>query len=90
MTTIDLTETETSLQPNGKLSMKLLEPNRTFHLSNSIELLGSIEFDNRTQSNSDKKMEQSNPLELWLNAIRMAKLAYIRLKMIKNDYSSGS
>ena len=44
MTTIGSTETEAALQPNGKLSTKLLEPNRTFHLSNLI-----------TQSNSDKK-----------------------------------
>ena len=69
MTTIGSTETEAALQPNGKLSTKLLE------LNNTIELWQK-KWSNRTQSNFD-----------WIRLGWMVKLAYIRLKIIKNDNS---
>ena len=45
-----------------KSNVRLIEFNRT--LSDSITILGSIEFGNRTQSNSHKKKnDQSNTIE---------------------------
>ena len=52
-----------------------------------------IEFDNQAQSNSHKKIGPILKTQLnfdWLWLGWMAKLAYILLKMIKDDNSSGS